>query len=340
MAVTIRDIAKEAGVSQATVSRVLNDSGYVKEETRNKILKVIEKLNYSPSAIARSLSTNKTNTIGVLVPDINNPFFGEVIKGISEVADKHGLNIIFCDTDESLEKEIRSLKVMKEQRIEGIIIAPCSAEDDLNSTYLSHLKDIGIPVVLVEGHLNRSDFSGVFVDNLQGAFDATEALIRNGHKKIAIITGRMNSRSAQDRLLGYKKALSKYNIPVNDKYIFYGDYKQSGGYCLTKEILKMEDRPTAIFVSSNMMTLGCLKAVFEEKLRVPDDIAVIGFDDLEFINLAGMNISYVKGPTKGMGKKAMEILIESLNNREKNEIRTIIFPLHLILNGSEKLVTS
>lgn len=336
MAVTISDIAKEAGVSQATVSRVLNQSGYVKEETRKKILNVMERLNYSPSAIARSLSTNKTNTIGVVVPDINNPFFGEVIKGISEVADKHGLNIILCDTDESMEKEVKALKVLKEQRIQGVIITPSSAEDDFNSEYLSVLENIGIPVVLVDGHVKYSTFSGVFADNIKGSFEGTEALIKNGHTKIAIITGRMNSRPAQDRLSGYKKALAMNSIAIEDKYIFIGDYKQSGGYYLTKEILKMDDRPTAIFVSSNMMTLGCVQALVEEKVKIPEDMAVIGFDNVEVLNIAGMNISYINGPNKEMGKRGMELLINALNSEGKAEMKTITLAPELILNGSEK----
>ncbi|KYH28231.1 MULTISPECIES: LacI family DNA-binding transcriptional regulator [Clostridium] len=339
MAVTISDIAREAGVSQATVSRVLNKSGYVKEETREKILEVMKRLNYSPSAIARSLSTNRTNTIGVVVPDINNPFFGEVIKGISEVADKHGLNIILCDTDESIQKEVKALKVLKEQRIQGVIITPSSAEDEFNSEYLNVLENIGIPVVLIDGHVKYSNFSGVFADNIKGAFDGVEALIKNGHKKIAIITGRMNSRPAQDRLLGYKKALAMNNIPVEDKYIFIGDYKQSGGYNITKNILKMEDRPTAIFVSSNMMTLGCVQALMEEKIKIPEDMAVIGFDNVEILNIAGLNISYINGPNKEMGKKGMELLLNILNNKDNGETKTIILPTELVLNGSEKKIS-
>jgi LacI family transcriptional regulator len=340
VAVTISDIAREAGVSQATVSRVLNNSGYVKEETRKKVLKVIERLDYTPSAIARSLSTNRTNTIGVVVPDINNPFFGEVIKGISEVADKHELNIILCDTDESIQKESKALKALKEQRIQGVIITPSLAEGKANSEYLNALKNIGIPVVLVDGHVRYSNFSGVFADNIKGAFDGTEALIKNGHRKIAIITGHMNSRPSQDRLLGYKKALAANNIPVEDKYIFIGDYKQSGGYNITKKILKMKDRPTAIFVSSNMMTLGCVQALMEENVRIPEDMAVIGFDNVEILNIAGLNISYINGPNKEMGKRGMELLLSILNNEDNGETKTIILSTELILNGSEKKPSS
>ncbi|MCY6371038.1 LacI family DNA-binding transcriptional regulator [Clostridium ganghwense] len=338
MSVTISDIAKTAGVSPATVSRVLNNSGYVKQETREKILKIIKELNYTPSAIARSLSTNKTNTIGVIVPDINNPFFGEVIKGISEIADKHDLNIILCDTDESMQKELKALKLLKEQRIQGIIITPTSVEDDFNSEYLSTLENLGIPIVLVDGHVKYSTFSGVFVDNIKGAYEGTEALIKAGHRKVAIITGRMNSKPAKDRLIGYKKALAMNNIPIDERYIFYGDYRQESGYKFTKEMVMMEDGPTAIFVCSNLMTLGCIKALHEDDLKIPEDMAIIGFDRIEILTIAGMNISFINGPTREMGSIGMKLLIDILKNEEKKEIKRITLLPELVLNGSEKYI--
>lgn len=338
MAVTINDIAKAAGVSRATVSRVLNDSGYVKDETRQKILKAIKELNYTPSAIARSLSTSKTNTIGVIVPEINNPFFGEIIKGISQIADEHNLNIILCDTDENMEKELKALKLLKEQRIQGIIITPTSAENEFNSEYLRTLENFGIPIILVDGHVKYANFSGVFVDHIKGAYDGTEALIKAGHRKIAMITGRMNSRPAKDRLIGYKKALAIYNIPIKDEYIFHGDYQHEKAYEATKKILKLKDRPSAIFVSSNMMILGCIKALREEKLHIPEDMAIIGFDKLEVLNIIGMNISFINGPTIELGRTGMKMLIDSLNNEKNKEIRRITLLPDLVLKGSEKYI--
>ncbi|MBU3228570.1 LacI family DNA-binding transcriptional regulator [Clostridium algidicarnis] len=336
MAITISDIAEKAGVSLATVSRVLNDSGYVKEETRIRVQKVIKDLNYTPSAIARSLSKNKTNTIGVIVPDIVNPFFGEVIKGITEVAEKSGLNIILCNTDESKEKELRALKVLTEQRIQGIIIAPTSAEDEFNSEYLKTLENMGIPIVLVDGNVKYTTFNGVFVDNIKGSYEATEALIKEGHRKIGVITGRMNSKPAKDRYLGYQKALLMNNIPLEEKYTFYGDYKEKTAYKITKDIIKMKDRPTALFVCSNMTTLGSLKAIYEEKINIPEDISLVSFDKVEILNILGFNISYVNGPSVEMGKLGMQMLVDILNNKNKNEIRRITLLPNLVLKGSEK----
>lgn len=337
MAVTINDIANAAGVSRTTVSRVLNDSGYVKKETREKILKTIQKLNYTPSAIARSLSTNKTNTIGVIVPEINNPFFGEIIKGISQVADEHNLNLILFNTDDSKTKELKALKLLKEQRIQGVMVTPTYPEDEFNGEYLNILENLDIPVVLIDGHVECFNFSGVFIDHIKGAYDGTIALIKEGHKKIAIITGCMDSRPAKDRLTGYKKALTMNNIPINEKYIFYGDYKHESAYEITKKILKMEDRPTAIFVMSNMMILGCMKAFYEENITVPDDVAIIGFDKIEALNIIGMNISFINAPTIEIGRTGMKLLIDNLENKkEDKELRRITLLPKLVLKGSEK----
>jgi LacI family transcriptional regulator len=335
---TINDIAGKAGVSLTTVSRVLNDSGYVKKETKIRVLKAIEELNYTPSAIARSLSKSKTNTIGVLIPEINNQFYGEVIKGISQIADECGLNIILCNTDENIQKELKALKLLKEQRIRGIIIAPTSVEDEQNGEYLKTIEQLGIPVVLLDGHVKHSDFSGVFVDNIKGAFDGTEALIKAGHKKIAIITGRMNSDGAQNRLIGYKKALAANNIDIHDKYILFGDYGQESAYRCTKEIIEMEDRPTAIFISSNKMTVGCVKAIRSHKLRIPEDIAIVGFDKVDILNSLGMNISFIDGPTTELGIASMKILVENLKGKQDPEVKNITLMPKLVLKGSEKFI--
>ena len=336
MSITINDIAERAGVSLATVSRVMNNSGYVKEETRKKVMDIIEELNYVPNAIARSLSTSKSNSIGVIVPDINNPFFGEVIKGITDVADQNDLNIILFDADESIKKEIKSLKVLKEQRIQGVLIAPTSSEDDLNSEYIKTIESLNVPIVWIDSNVKYTNFSGVFVNSLKGTYDGIEAFIKEGHRDIAIITGRMNSWSAQERLLGYKKALAMNNLPLKNEYILYGNYKQESGYRLTKEILKMEKRPTAIFVCSNMMTLGCIKALKEENVKIPDEMAIIGFDNIDILNVVGMNISFVVGPSIELGRSSMKVLLDILDEKNNKDIKKITLSADLQLNGSEK----
>lgn len=336
MKVTIKDIAEQSGVSLATVSRVLNNSGYVKQETRDIIEKTIKELNYTPSAVARSLSKSETNTIGVVVPDINNPFFGEVIKGIATIADKESLNIILCDTDEDINKEYKSLEMLKQQRIQGILITPTSDDNQFNGEYLSALESLGIPVVLIDRDVKYSNFDGVFLDNINGAYEATEALIKEGHKKIALIAGPETSKPGRDRVRGYEKAMLMNKIPIDKNYIFHGDFKLDSGYNFTKRILKMNDKPTAIFVCNNMMNLGCIKALIEENIKIPDDMALIGFDEIEILNVLGMKISVVNRPTTEMGRVAMDMLLHRLKNKEDKQTKRITFSPKLILKGSEK----
>lgn len=336
MAITINDIAKEAGVSLATVSRVLNNSGYVKDETRKRILTVIEKHNYSPSAIARSLSKNITNTIGVVLPDITNPFYGEIIRGVSEIADKNNLNILLCDSNESAEKELKSIKALKDQRIRGLLLTPTAVDNDMNSEYSKTIYNLNLPIVLVDGYLKYANFNGVLVDNLKGSYDATEALIKAGHKEIAILTGRMTSIHSKERFKGYQKALMLNNLPFKEDYIFYGDYTFNSGYMQAKEFLKLEPRPSAIFICSNMMTLGALKAFNEAGLNIPKDLALICFDKIEILSALGLNISCVNGDSCEIGRIGMQILIDELKNPDTHELKNITLTPELILLGSEK----
>lgn len=338
MAITIRDIAREAGVSRTTVSRVLNDSGYVKEETRQKVEEAISKLNYSPNAIARSLSTSKTNTIGVVVPEINNPFFGEIVSGISQEADKAGLNIILYNTDNKEHKELKALQLLKEQRIQGILITPSYTEGTANLKYLKAIDRTDVPVVILDGFVKYNDFSGVFIDQVNGGFNATETLIKAGHRKIAIINGIMETRPARDRHTGFLAALEKYGIQHNEDYEFYAHYQWKESYEITKHILSMENPPSAVFVTSNMMILGCIKALNEFGKKAPDDLAIIGFDNVDMLNVIGMNVSYVYGPSFEMGIKGMQMLSDVIERRKNgiyHNLNDILMP-QLILKGSEK----
>ncbi len=337
MAVTIKDIAAKAGVSSATVSRVINDSGPVSEETRKLVLDIIEELNYIPNAVARSLSKNETNIIGVVVPDINNPFFGEVIKGVTLVAEKNDLNIILCNTNENVDTEKKYLQMLKGQRIKGIIITPTSDKNEFNSEYLSLLESMGIPIVLIDRDVKYSNFDGVFLDNVQGAFDGVQAFIKEGHKDIAIIAGPKTSKPGRDRYRGYKKAMAIHKIPIKEEYVFFGDFKLNSGYEITKQIINMENPPTAIFTCNNMMTLGCIKALRENSINIPRDMAIIGFDEIETLNVLGIPISVISRPTFEMGSIAADMLIEKLNKSTKQDRtnRLTLMP-KLLLKGSEK----
>lgn len=338
MAVTINDIAAKVGVSSATISRVLNNSGYVKIETKEKILQVIKELNYVPSEIARGLSKNETDTVGVIVPDITNQYFGEMIKGISEVAEENGLNVIFFNTNNDVNKELRALKEVKKYRIKGVIMTPGFGEGHNYEEFIKPLESINVPIILVSADLKPMNFNGVFVDDVLGAFNATKLLINEGHSKIGIITGIMKSMPASDRLIGYKQALKESEIEINEKYIFQGDFQLQKSYNITKEIINMEDPPTALVTCSNMISLGVIKSLIESNKKIPNDMAVVGINRVEFLDIMGVKLTYVEDFPQEMGKNAVRILIEMSNSNKGNSpIRIKTLP-KLILNGSEKKV--
>jgi len=332
-----KDIALRSGVSVATVSRVMNQSGYVKEETKDLVLKTFNELVNEDQLLVQTVSNGKTNLIGVIVPDISNPFFGEVIKGISSIAEKHTANLLLCNTEEQLDKEIRYLELFKTNNIKGLIITPKSDQDVYNSKYLYQLEGLGVPIVLLDRGINLSHFNSVFVNNTSGSFDAINALISEGHKNIAIISGPMSSKPGRERFYGYENALKNNNLPVNTDYIFFGDFKLQSGYEITKQILKLKQRPTAIFAANNMMAQGCIKALVEEGISIPKDMSFISFDDVDMFEIMNLNISTVSRPTEFMGEVAAKMLFDLINNKDKNDksIREVLLETKLVLRGSE-----
>lgn len=338
MSVTIDDIAKKAGVSSATISRVLNNSSYVKEETKVKVLKVIEEMNYVPSAIARSLSKRETNTIGIIVPDITNSYFGEIIKGISKIAEEVGLNIILFNTNNDARSEIKALDEVKKHRLKGVIMTPGFGDTELQNIFTDMINSINIPIVLVSADLNYIELNGVFVDDIKGGYDATNLLINNGHKNIGIITGMISSSSAVNRVNGYKEALIENNISIIDDYIKEGKFNLDNAYELTKEFLDMPNPPTAIISCSNRMTLGVIKALFERGKKIPKDIALIGFNKIDLIDIVGINLTYIEDSPMELGQAAIRLLLDIFESKEKNKIKRIKIPPKLILNGSENKI--
>ncbi|MDO5516544.1 MAG: LacI family DNA-binding transcriptional regulator [Clostridium sp.] len=336
MSITIKDIAKKANVSPSTVSRVLNDSGYVKEETRLKINEAIIEMNYTPSEIARSLSRGETNTIGVIIPDITNAYFGEIIQGISHVAEENDLNIIFYNTDNNLEKEIRALNILKEQRIKGVIMTPGFGAEKANERYKKTIESLNCPVILAAADVKGTNLNGVFVDNIKGAFDSTSLLIKEQHKKIGIMLGFVSSEPMSQRLTGYKKSLEYNNIKVDEKYIYHSDYSMETSYRLAKEILGSDDKPTALIVCTSRMTMGVLKAIEEEKMKIPDDISIISSDKNELLDMFGLNITYIDECPVELGKKSMEMLCDIIKNKSYSEIRRTTIEPKIKIRGSEK----
>ncbi len=334
-----KDIAIKAGVSVATVSRVVNENGYVKEETKNLVLKAFNQLANEDQLFVQSVSNGKTKTIGVVIPDISNPFFGEVIKGISNVADQHSASLLVCNTEEQMEKELRYLDLFKTSGIMGLIITPKTDQDGYNAKYLYQLESLGVPIVLLDRGINLSHFNSVFVNNTTGSFNAINALINEGHKDIAIISGPMSSKPGRERFYGYENALRDSKIEMKKEYVFFGDFKLQSGYEITKKILKLKNRPTAIFAANNMMAQGCVKALIENGISIPDDMSFISFDDVDMFDIMNLKISTVSRPTEFMGTVAAEMLFELIDNRQvkHTSVKEVLLETRLVLRGSEKL---
>lgn len=333
----IDDIAKQIGVSTATVSRAINNSGYVKEETRRKVFEAIERNRYVPNAVARSLSMNDTLSIGVIIPDIENEFFSSIISGISEVAEENHYNIYFLGSNETPSTEHAFLETVQGRRLSGVIITPISEEDPITEDRLIHLEERGIPVILVDRDIANERFGGVFVDNISATRDGIKELIKAGHRKIAIIKGPETSKPGKERLKGYMKALEEANIDLRPEYIMPGDFKITQAYKATKQLFHLPDPPTAIFTSNNMTTLGCLKYLTEKKIKLGKQISLIGFDDIETLKVIDYKISVVDRDAKQQGREAMRLLLERLRNKEEKKRTRFNVPYQVILRGSERL---
>lgn len=314
MPVTLNDIAEKAGVSISTVSRVLNkkaDKYRISPSTKEKILKTARDLNYRPNQIARGLRLSKTNTLGLIAPDVSNPFFAYIIKRVQSEAHALGYSLIVCNTDEDLAQEVEHVNLLYRNRVDGLIAMPVGKE----YAHFAEWQEKGIPLVLLDRCFDEIETGSVVVDNFAGAYEATEHLIQRGHRRIALIQGLRGTYTNTARLDGYQKALDDYGVPVDERLLVGGDFRQENGYMETKLLMSLPERPTAIFATSDMITLGALQALYEEGLRIPDDISLIMFDDVDFAPYLRCPLTAVRQPKEMMGELAVKLLIDELKGR-------------------------
>lgn len=335
--VNIYEIAKEAGVSIATVSRVINNSSAVSEKKRRLVMDVIKKYNYVPSSAAKSLSTSTSNLIGVVIPDIDNPFFVQVLQGITEVADAHNFHIFLFNTDENSRREAQVLKTLRQHRLLGVIISPVleNSPDTLES--LNNLDQRRVPVVLLDRLIDGVKYDRVTSDDETGTFEAVSRLIAEGHRRIAIVTGPDTSRPGFERKKGFLRAMREHNLPVPEEYIRRGDFRVESACEQTHRLCALPEPPTAIFASNNMTTYGCIKAFKELGLEPGRDISLFGFDDIEPLNWLNYNVSVVSRDVREMGRQAMRLLSDRFENQHgEKECVHVLMPTELILRGSER----
>lgn len=313
-----------------------NTTGRIYQKTNGNALPDCLMIDRNMNQRVNSESSNEV--LALVVADINNPFFADIIKGVSKVARANGYTVFACDTDESVKNELNVLETIQRQSFAGLIITPVSEQANKNAQLLETIQQSEVPIVLVDREVKSANFDGVFIDNYKGAFDGVEALLRAGHRRIGIIAGPATSKPGKDRLKGYLEALRLYDIPVNEAYIKHGDFRWESGYRLTKQLMQQEDKPSAIFVSNNLMSIGCIKSLIELNLQVPRDVSLMVFDDSVALQAIGQNISVINRSATQMGIEAAKILIEKIQNKQKYATRIpkkIVLLPKLELRGSE-----
>lgn len=333
---TIEDVAKKANVSTSTVSRWLNNLGSVSKETGERVQAAADELGFALKPYRRRKSAAQ-GVIGVIITE-HNDFFATAVRAIERVASEHNLNVILCNSYEDNQRELRCLEVLS-RRVDGLIVVPTSQTAEHNAAMIKSIDDSVIPVVLLDRDLSNEQLDGAFVDGFRGAYNAVESLIDNGHRTIATVTGPTSNKPGLDRLNGYLAALRDNHIPIREEYILYGEFKQDLAYTLTAKLLRVHPEVTAVFSANLVMGFGCIQAIDEANLQIPDQLAFITFDDFFYFEAKG--ISVVNNPGQKLGEEAAKSLISRIraDKRSKYEpSRRIILMPHLILRGSEQFL--
>lgn len=328
---SLTDVARRAKVSIATVSRVINKSDKVMPETRELVGRAMKELGYRPSRVARRLRQRggRRNLLGLIIPDIQNPFFAEMARGAEDAAYANEFAVILCNSDDDLKKEQFYLDVMQSESVDGIILPPINEQD----AAVLQLVASGLPIVTVDRSLAYSAMDKVEVDNRRGACEAVEHLIKLGHKRIGLIAGLPKVSTSRERQQGYEDALASHKLPLRPEYVKTGDYKQASGRMLAEELLALAAPPTALFAANNLMAVGALEAIHARRLKVPGDIALIGFDDLPWADALDPPLTVIRQPAYEVGRAAVELLLKRLSDPKRPETHLKLLP-KLVIRGS------
>jgi LacI family transcriptional regulator len=322
---TIRDVAKRAGVSPITVSRVINNDGYVSQQTRQRVEAAIQELNYIPNALGPSLRSKQTKTLALVLTDITNPFWTSVARGVEDAANKQGYHVIIGNTDESPEKQEQYLTFLMKKQVDGFLVVPASSRS------LDMLLKRCVPFVVIDRRIPDERIDSVRGDSVNGAYELTKHLLALGHRRLAIITGQPQHSTASDRVTGFLQALQDAGVRDTPQ-IYWGKYNQRTGYEYAYTALQTKPRPTAIFASNNSIAIGAVGALRDAGLQIPQDISVVAFDDLPaaidpFLTVAAQ-------PAYEMGKQATALLLSRLAGDAPEGFQEIVLPVEIIIRKS------
>lgn len=326
---TLNDVAKLAGVSTMTVSRVINNSGYIHKNTRERVEQAIAELGYVPNALARSLRFKQTKTLALIISDITNPFFTTLARGVEDAASAQGFSVMFCNTDESRDKEADYLNVVVQKQVDGILLVPAfsSAES------VEFLQERGIPFVVLDRRMPGVRVDTVRCDSELGAYRLTRHLLDLSHRRVAAISGPNDVMTAVDRIAGYRRALAEYGL-ADSEQVCYGELTPESGYALAQEMLTSDAPPTAFFAANNFIAIGALRALRDAGLRVPDDISLVSFDDLPDNIVVEPFLTVIRQPAYDIGRCATTLLLDRLTGKADGDPQEIVLPTELIIRQS------
>lgn len=324
----MKDIARLAQVSTSTVSHVINGSRFVSDEIREKVMRIVAELNYTPSAVARSLKVRETKTIGLLVTATNNPFFAEVMAGVEQYCQQHQYNLIIAATGGDAKRLQQNLQTLMHKQVDGLLLM-CG-----DSRFQADIElAISLPLVVMDWWFTELNADKILENSALGGYLATKALIDAGHRKIGIITGNLKKSVAQNRLQGYKNALSEAKIALNPHWIVESHFDFEGGVLGIQSLLTQSSRPTAVFCCSDTIAVGAYQAIQQQGLRIPQDLSIMGYDDIELARYLSPPLSTICQPKAELGKLAVEALLQRIKNPNEN-YRTLVLEPTCILRGS------
>jgi LacI family transcriptional regulator len=327
---TISDVARRAGVSTMTVSRVINNSGYASKATRIRVERAIAELGYVPNALARQLRSKRSKTLALVVTDITNPFFTSIARGAEDVAASRGFGLLFCNTDESEKEEVEYVSMLLERQVDGVLLVPASP----SSRSVRLLRGKGIPVVVLDRRVRVPQVDVVRGDSEAGAFELVRHLIGLGHSRIAVLGGPPKVSTSVDRIAGYRRALAAAGIGVDRELVRNGGYNVAAGYSMASEVLALSPIPSALFAANNFIAAGALTALRHVGLKVPDDVSVVAFDDLPTNWLADPFLTVAAQPAYELGQRAAELLLDRISGDGQRVARSVVLPVEVIVRRS------
>ncbi len=325
---TIQDVARKAGVAPMTVSRVINQSGYASAEVRARVLAAVEELGYMPNTLARSLRIRRTHTLALILTDITNPFFTTLARGVEDAASKAGYTVLFGNTDESEEKEMHYLETILQKQVDGIMLVPAGG----SSHSVERIRHYKTPLVLLDRCVAGEAVDVVRCDSEDGAYRLTRLLLDLGHRQIDLLTGPASVSTAAERAAGFCRAMRESGIKVPE--VHYGAFTQDSGYAMSVQALSQQPRPTALIAANNFLAIGALKAIQGAGLEVPDEVAMVAFDDLPAAMVVDPFLTAAVQPAYEMGRQAAELLLARLDGSETGAAQEILLPVELVVRHS------